>query len=297
MKSVWARPLDVVRAIDRRAASAAHPLRLRAAVRAHWPEYLMEAGELALFMIAACLVVAALEHPGSPLGRLLPNPLVRRVLTGIAMGLTAIAIVYSPWGKQSGAHFNPSVTLIFWRLGKVATWDAALYVLAQFAGGIAGVLLAATLLRGWIAHPAVNYVATLPGAGGASAAFVAELVISFGLMTVVLTVSNTPRLARYTGLFCGAVVALYISTEAPLSGMSMNPARSFGPALVGQMWMGLWVYFTAPPLGMLAAAETYVHFRGPQGVDCAKLHHQNDKRCIFCGAAETTAARPSSKQP
>ena len=243
----------------------------------------MEAAELGLFMIAACLVVTLLEHPASAVGRLIPNPVTRRVLTGVAMGLTAIAIIYSPWGKQSGAHFNPSVTLTFWRLGKVASWDAALYIVAQFVGGVAGVLTSAVLLGPALAHPAVNYVATMPGDGGPATAFWAELLISALLMAVVLTVSNTPRVARYTGLVCGVLVALYISLEAPLSGMSMNPARSFGPAVVARLWDGLWVYFTAPPLGMLSAAELYLRVKDHRGVECAKLHHQNRKRCIFCG--------------
>jgi aquaporin Z len=204
------------------------------------------------------------------------------VLTGTAMGITAIAIIYSPWGKQSGAHFNPSVTLTFWRLGKIATWDAVFYVLAQFAGAVIGVGIAAILLGELIAHPAVNYVATLPGPGGSSIAFLAEFAISFGLMTLVLWVSNTPRVASHTGLFCGVLVATYIGFEAPLSGMSMNPARSFGPAFMAQTWSALWVYFTAPPLGMLAAAHVYLRVRGGDRVACAKLHHQNATRCIFC---------------
>jgi|GEM_PF-3280755 hypothetical protein len=76
-------------------------------LRQHWPEYLMEAAELGIFMVSACGVVSLLDYPGSTLHQSLPSPLVRRLLTGIAMGLTAICIVYSPWGKQSGAHFNP----------------------------------------------------------------------------------------------------------------------------------------------------------------------------------------------
>ena len=69
--------------------------------------------------------------------------------------------------------------------------------------------------------------------------------------------------------------------EEPLSGMSMNPARTFGPALFGQIWDALWIYFTAPPLGMRLAAELYIRARGRHAVWCAKLHHDNDKRCIF----------------
>jgi aquaporin Z len=255
---------------------------MRSALKAHWPEYLMEAAGLAVFMISACMVVALLEHPASPVRQSLPSPFLRRALIGIAMGLTAIAIVYSPWGKQSGAHLNPSLTLTFFRLGKVHGWDAFFYVLAQFVGGLSGVLVAAALLGVVIRDASVNYAVTVPGSDGTAAAFVAELLISFLLMTVVLKVSNTPRLARYTGLFAGTLVATYITLEAPLSGMSMNPARSLGSALPAHSWTALWVYFTAPPLGMLLAAELMLREKGVAGINCAKLHHQNNRRCIFC---------------
>ena len=255
-------------------------------LKKHWPEYLMEAAELGIFMISACSFGVLLEHPGSPVQQALPNPFVRRILMGLVMGLTAIGIVYSPWGKQSGAHFNPSVTLTFLRLGKVARHDAIFYIIAQFAGGIAGVLLPAAVFGNLLASPAVNYVATVPGSAGPWIAFVAEVVITFILMTIILRVSNNQRLASLTGLCAGALVATYITFEAPLSGMSMNPARTLGSAFPAQIWTALWVYFTAPLLGMLAAAQVYVTMKSARTVACAKLHHQNVKRCIFCGKPE-----------
>src|SRR5262249_8161734 len=93
------------------------------AVKRHWPEYLMEAGGLGLFMISASGFAIVLFHPAAP-GAVL-GPLPRRALMGLAMGLTAISLVYSPWGQQSGAHFNPAVTLTFLRPAPVARWDAA----------------------------------------------------------------------------------------------------------------------------------------------------------------------------
>jgi aquaporin Z len=125
-------------------------------------------------------------------------------------------------------------------------------------------------------------VVTVPGEAGVAVAFLAEVAITFVLMLTVLFVSNAPRLARYTGLFVGGLVFLYITFEAPLSGMSMNPARSFASAFLSGNWTGWWVYFTAPPLGMCLASELYVRLRGPAGVRCAKLHHDNPYRCIFC---------------
>jgi aquaporin Z len=261
--------------------SSAHPVLNM--LKHHWPEYMMEAAGLGIFMVSASLFTVILEHPDSPVRHAIVNPFLRRILIGIAMGLTAIGIIYSPWGKQSGAHINPSVTLTFFRLGKVKSWDAFFYVIAQFVGGLTGVLLTAAVIRDTIVHPSVNYAVTTPGMGGASIAFVAELIISFVLMSVILAVSNTLSIARFTGLFAGALVAIYITFEAPLSGMSMNPARTFGSALPANIWTALWVYFTAPPLGMLLAAEIYLRVKGAKGVSCTKLHHQNNKRCIHCG--------------
>jgi aquaporin Z len=253
-------------------------------VREHWPEYLMEAAGLGLFMISAAVATSLLEYPHSPLYKRLPDPVLRRVLIGIAMGLTAIGIIYSPWGKRSGAHLNPAVTATFFRLGKVRGLDALFYVIAQFVGGVIGLLLAAMAIGMAIEHPTVNYVVTVPGLNGIGIAFVAEASISFGLMLVVLIVSNQTKLNAWTGLFAGALVAAYIAVEAPLSGMSMNPARSFASALPAHLWTAFWVYLTAPLLGMLLAAECYVRFYGRHRVLCAKLHHHNNARCIFrCG--------------
>src|SRR6266702_8669905 len=167
-----------------------------AVLKHHWPEYLIEAAGLGLFMLSACVFATLLEHPASPVRQAISDPVLRRLLIGLAMGLTAVSIVYSPWGKQSGAHINPSTTFTFFRLGKVATWDAIFYVVSQFIGGIIGALLATAVLAAWVSHPAVNYVVTMPGSAGTAAAFVAEVAITFVLMTVILHVSNNSGLHK-----------------------------------------------------------------------------------------------------
>src|SRR5262249_15116176 len=113
-------------------------------------------------------------------------------------------------------------------------------------------------------------------------AFVAELAMSFVLMSAILLASNHEVLAPYTHYFAAILAAAYIAFESPLSGMSTNPARTFGPALYASYWHAVWIYFLAPPLGMLAAAEVFLLARNRVGPYCAKLHHQNNKRCIFC---------------
>ena len=247
----------------------------------HWPEYLMEVAGLGAFMVSAAMMTTVLEHPASPIRTLITDATARRLLMGLAMGLTSAALVYSPWGRRSGAHLNPAVTLTFLRLGKISRHDAFWYACAQFAGGVLGIAAAAVILRQWISDPAVNYVATLPGTPGPIVAFVAEAGISFLLMTAILAVSNHPRIARLTGAIAACLVASFITFEAPLSGMSMNPARTFGSALPAHVWTALWVYFLAPPVAMVLAGQLYRFRRGAHRVFCAKLHHHNDERCIF----------------
>lgn len=254
---------------------------MTSALRSHWPEYLMEAAALGLFMISACTFTVLLEYPASLLHLAIPNPIERRVFMGIAMGLTAIAIICSPWGQRSGAHMNPSVTLTFFSLGKVQRWDTVFYILAQFAGGIAGVAIANLALGPAVRHSSVNYAATAPGPSGVAVAFWAEIAISFVMMSAVLLASNSKRFHRWTPFVAGALVATYITIEAPLSGMSMNPARTFGSALSAQQWTALWIYFTAPVIGMFAAAQLYRIRHGLELVFCAKFHHRNNQRCIF----------------
>jgi len=221
--------------------------------------------------------------PGSPVRQAVPSTFFRGLLGGIAMGLTALGIIYSPWGKQSGAHINPCVTLTFLRLGKVKLWDAIFYIVAQFSGGVLGVAVVIAFLRRQISDPAVRYAATTPGPRGPWVAFLAEFVIAVGMMSAVLYFSNHPRLAKFTGVFASILLATYITFEAPFSGMSINPARSFGSALPSGIWDHFWIYLTAPLLGMLTASEIYL-WRSGRTVQCCKFHHDNHKRCIFCGA-------------
>jgi len=112
----------------------------------------LTAPELGAFMVSACVVTAAIWHPAWPVRQSIQDPLVRRVLAGIAMACTAVCIIYSAWGKRSSAYFNPSVTLTFFRLGKVKPWDALFCMRAQFTGGVLGVRVAAQLLGATIKH-------------------------------------------------------------------------------------------------------------------------------------------------
>jgi len=250
-----------------------------AALRTHWPEYLMEGAELGLFMVSACAFTVLLEHPGSPARP--ANILWRHCLEGMAMGLTLLALIFSPWGKRSGAHMNPGFTFSFFLLGKVEPWDAVFYAIAQFAGAILGVVVSAVALGELVRHPSVNYAVTVPGPEGAPLAFAAEFLISFVQMSAVLAFSNHKRLSKATPFIAAVLLATYIAFESPLSGMSMNPARTLSSALPARVFTGIWIYFLAPPAAMVLAGQFYRLRRGAHRVFCAKLHHHNGKNCIF----------------
>jgi aquaporin Z len=249
------------------------------AIKNHWPEYLIEAWCLGTFMVSACVFGVLVFHPASPVASI--DLAIRNVLMGLAMGATVVAIICSPWGKRSGAHFNPAVTITYLRLGRIAAADAAFYVAFQFLGGAAGVFAAWLLLGSLLEHAAVNFVVTRPGIHGVLPAFAGEIAIAFILMSVVLRASNAPRFSRFTPYFAGTLIALFIAVESPVSGMSMNPARTFASAAIAGDWTAWWIYFVAPPAAMLAAAEFYIRTKGIKAVLCAKLNHFGAARCIF----------------
>lgn len=225
----------------------------------NWKIYLIEAWALGVFMISASLVVIFIEHPDFPIRTLIPSDFSRRVLIGAAMGTTAILLIYSKWGKLSGAHMNPAVTLAQFQLDRITKQDAIWYIIFQFLGGICGVAFIKLLLPTLIAAPSVNYVVTSPQASmyGVLIAFFAETLMAFLMLTMVLTVSNKLKIAKYTGYFVGITVMLFITFEAPISGMSINPARTLSSAFWANNWTAIWLYFVAPISGMQTAAWLY----------------------------------------
>ncbi len=221
----------------------------------------MEAVGLGGFIVGASLLTVLLEHPDlfvmeSWLGS---HPLVRRIPLGVCMG-TYIAFAVHMYGERSGAHINPAVTLSFLRLGKIRFPDAACYILAQFVGATLTALLMTWVLGEFYEHPSIHYVTTVSGKGanGVEKAFIAEFIISFVLMFVLLFAVHSKRLEKSAGLLAGLLIGFYLVIETPYSGMSLNPARSFGSAFAAWEWKDLWIYFVSPVLAMLLAAEIFL---------------------------------------
>ena len=232
-------------------------------IKKNWSVYLMEASGLAGFVLFAGLLSIFLEHPELPVmkSELQNYPLIRRVPLGIILGVY-IAIVVLAFGKKSGAHINPSATWTFYRLSKINLQQALIYTIAQFAGAIGAAQLLKYAMGDFFSHPIINYGVTEPKPPhGTMTAFIAEFIISFILMLVLLIASSSKKFEKKVPLITGILIAVYLIIEIPFSGMSLNPARSFGGALAANKWEHLWIYFVSPTLAMLAASEVFVSWK------------------------------------
>ena len=250
------------------------------ALRRHWPEYAVEAGFLAVFILAAGIVSAWFQSPSGPGAVLLPDPAARRVVAGIAMGLALMAMIYSPWGRRSGAHLNPAITLAYLRLGKIGRWDALFYALAQ----IAGAAVAVALLRNGVLLPA----ATQPSLLSASlvpanewVAFMTELLLSASTMLLILFTSNHASWFRWTGVLYGLLAIAIVACAGPLSPFGLNVAQLLAVDASGDPASAKWLNLLPSLLGMQLAVEGYRLFTGRSQVLCAKLAHNTRGKCIF----------------
>lgn len=233
------------------------------------------------FMVAWGLsAVVFMMSDASPMARLVPSPRLRLLATGCLFAAGGTAVVYSPLGQRSGGHINPAISVNFWILGKMHTRDMILYSAAQCAGAIAGAWLVKLLWGAWARSVESGVTQPAPWLPPAGAAAV-ELLITASLVGVILVFLGRPRLHRWTGLAAGIWVALLVFAEAPITGTSLNPARSLGPALVTGDTRDLWVYFAGPLAGAALAAVLWkrgASARRPHPV-CAKLFHTHRYPC------------------
>jgi MIP family channel proteins len=204
-------------------------------------------GTLALVFVGAGAVVITVSGQGSG-------------LLGVALAhALVLTVMVSSFGHISGGHFNPAVTVSVWVAGKIETGRAALYVIAQLAGATAG----AGLLR-WVMPEQVwrnaHLGATLITSLSSGRAVLLEAILTFFLVITVFAVAVDDRgvFKSVAGLPIGLVLGFDILVGGPLTGASMNPARSFGPALVGGTWTDFWVYVVGPVIGGLVAASLYM---------------------------------------
>ena len=252
---------------------------LTEALRRNWCHYLAEAAGIMAFLTVSSVAAVVFHHPDSALARALgPQAWVQRIGVATALGLLIAAMAKTPWGKRSGAHFNPAVTLGFWQLGYIATADALWYMAAQFSGALLAGAGLFRLLQPWFSHPDIHYNTTLPieGPHGWALAMGAEILISAALMLVLLLALHSPRYKPWTGALAGLALALFVVVEAPLSGMSLNPARTLGTAVAARKGHGLWLYFVGPLAAMWATAALYQRHRRSRPLAEQELPHFPD---------------------
>jgi aquaporin Z len=229
---------------------------MKALAATNWKSYFIEGWALGMFMVSASFFVVVFEHPDFYVKAFITNDAIRRMCIGAAMGITAILLIYSRWGKHSGAHMNPAVTLANYFLDRISLRDAAGYIFFQAIGASIAMLLLKYFFQNYLSDTSVNYIVTQPGKAGVAIAAIAEFIMSFLIFLAIMIVSNS-RLEKYTGYFAGALVFIFISVEAPLSGMSINPARSLGSAIAAGSWGSFWLYIISPVAGMLLSAYLF----------------------------------------
>jgi MIP family channel proteins len=204
-------------------------------------------GTFALVFAGCGAIVAEAEHPGA----------LGTVGIALVFGLVVMAMVYAT-GHLSGAHLNPAVTLAFALTRHFPGAETVAYVAAQAAGAL---LAAAALAAVWPSEPAA-LGATLPTVGLGSA-FVYEVLLTAFLMFVIVAVATDTRaVGAAAAIAIGGTVGLDALFGGPVTGASMNPARSLGPALVSGELSDLWLYLVAPPLGAALGALAYQLVRG-----------------------------------
>jgi len=247
----------------------------------HWSEYGAELLGTAFLVFVGLSAVVFDFGKGLPMSSLIPSHSIRLLITGLMFAGSGSLVAISPLGKLSGAHINPSVSLAFWVQGKMHHQDFIGYVIAQFIGATLGAILL-VMIWGNYAH-SVNNGMTLPGVGYPLwLVFLAEVAMTCLLVLAIFLFVSSHRLMRWTPLMNWLLVATMVWLEAPISGTSLNPARSIGPAIVTNLWTAQWLYCIAPPLGgLLAVALFRLITVGERDVLTGKLFHTPEYRSIF----------------
>ena len=244
----------------------------------HLSEWAAEGAGTAILLLVVVSVVTLVFGPGSPVAGALPARSPRLLLAGLLIAGSASLVAVSPLGRLSGGHINPAVTLGFWLTGHVHYHDLVGYVGAQLLGALAGVAVGAVV---WGSRAsAVGYGMTLPGSGVSDlTAGAIELAMTAVLLLAIFSMTSRPRLMRYTPLVTWILVAVLVWRLAPLTGTSLNPARSLAPALFARNFNSLWIYLVAPPLGA-ALAALMVKLRLLRLPLTAKLFHDPNYRSV-----------------
>lgn len=247
----------------------------------HWAEYWAELLGTAFNIFIGLSAVVFNFGQGLPMEHLIPDRSTRLLFTGLIFSGSGALVAISPLGKLSGAHINPSVTLAFWAHGKMHRQDVVGYIVAQFLGAILSAVLLVSIWGRYAAS--VHNGMTLPAASYPLwIVFLAEVGITLLLVLSIFVFVSSHRLMRWTPLMTWLLIGAMVWLEAPISGTSLNSARSIGPALVTGLWTDQWLYCVAPPMGALLAVGIFRRLSlGKRDVLSCKLFHVPYYRSIF----------------
>ncbi len=250
-------------------------------LKLNWSEYGAELLGTAFNLLVGFSIITFDFGKGLPMERLIPAESPRLLINGLIFAGSGALFAISPLGKLSGAHLNPSLSMAFWLQGKMHKVDLFGYIIGQFIGAIIGTFLAFFLWGNYFAS--TNYCITSPGIGYPLwYVFFTEVFMTFLLVLSIFIFLSHQRLLRWTPMMVWLLVATMVWLGVPISGTSLNTARSVGPALLAWSWQDQWLYFIAPPLGALVAVGVFrLIAMGELEVLTGKLFHVPNYCCIF----------------
>ena len=223
----------------------------------------------ALLLMIGLSIVIFMFGSGSPMAQLIPEVKVRQAITGFLFGSVGASIALSPIGKVSGAHINPAVTMVFWLFRKLEGRLAITYIVAQLTGAIIGCL--PLLIWGQLGR-SINFGVTIPGEGYTTQTVVlGEVITTFTMVSLLVIFIGFRSIRQFTPYMFPVLYAIMVPLEADISGISTNPARSLGPAVVSGQWDGFWIYLIGPLAGALLASLACSLLA--KRITIAKLYH------------------------
>ncbi len=223
----------------------------------------------ALLLMCGLSIVIFMFGSGSPMAQIIPDVKIRQAITGFLFGSVGASIALSPIGKVSGAHINPAVTMVFWLFRKLEGRLAITYILSQLTGAVIGCL--PLLLWGSMGR-SIDFGITVPGQGYTTqAAFLGEVITTFTMVLLLIVFIGFRRIRQFTPYMFPLLYAIMVPLEADISGISTNPARSLGPAVISGQWTAFWVYIAGPVTGALLASIAGSALA--RRITIAKLYH------------------------
>ena len=256
--------------------------------RTPWELFLSEMIGTGLLLLGGLSLVIFMFGAGSPVAELVPSTKLRMMISGFLFGSIGALIAVSPVGDVSGAHINPAVTLGFLLMGKFKPRVAFGYVVAQLTGALLGCV--PLLLWGQMGR-SIDFGASLPGQGYSTwSVLLGEVATTFALIAALCVFLAIRELRRFTPAMIPFLYAIMVPLEAPISGTSTNPARSFGPAIVSQNFHGWWIYWVGPFLGTVAAifACSFLASR----IEVGKIYYfDSDRSGVFHMMSRSAASK------